>query len=86
VSRVRLLPFDKFDNESKIRRYRGPLLVIQGTSDEVVPFRQGQRIFALASGPKQSLWVPGAHHNDVLFTATQKYLDALHAFTASLGT
>jgi fermentation-respiration switch protein FrsA (DUF1100 family) len=85
LTRVRLLPFDKFDNESRIRQYRGPLLVIQGISDEVVPLRHGQRIFAIASGPKQSLWVPGAHHNDVLFTATQKYLDALHSFAATLG-
>lgn len=84
LTRIRLLPFDKFDNESKIRVYKGPVLVIQGTSDEVVPFRQGQRIFALASGAKQSLWVEGAHHNDVLFMATQKYLDALHLFARSL--
>lgn len=86
LTRVKLLPFDKFDNESKIRNYRGPLLVIQGESDEVIPLRHGKRIFALATGPKQSLWVPGAHHNDVLFTSTQKYLSALQAFASSLKT
>jgi fermentation-respiration switch protein FrsA (DUF1100 family) len=84
LTRVQLLPFDKFDNESKIKHYRGALLVIQGESDEVVPPRQGKRIFDLAQEPKQSLWVPGAHHNDVLFTASGKYLHALQTFAASL--
>lgn len=85
LTRVSLLPFDRFDNEAKIRQYRGPLLVIHGTSDEVVPLRQGQRIFAMAAGPKSHLWVAGAHHNDVLYTATQEYLDALHSFASTLG-
>lgn len=84
ISRVKVLPFDKFDNESKIRDYRGPLLVIHGQSDPLVPPSHGRRIFELASGPKQHLWIAGAHHNDVLFSAPQDYLAALQKFAASL--
>jgi hypothetical protein len=84
ISRVKLLPFDKFDNESRIRNYRGPLLVIQGQADRLVPPSHGRRIYELATGPKQSLWVPGAGHNDVFLTAPQDYLHALRTFAASL--
>ena len=84
ISRVKLLPFDKFNNESKIRDYHGPLLVIQGQADNLVPPSQGRRIFEMASGPKQCLWIAGAHHNDVLFTAPQKYISAMQDFAATL--
>lgn len=84
LTRVQLLPWDKFDNATKIQQVRVPVLVIQGDADEVVPYRHGQRIFELANEPKRSMWVHGAHHNDVLFTATSQYLDALREFAKSL--
>ncbi len=84
LTRVPLLPWDKFNNAAKIQQVHVPVLVIQGDADEVVPFRHGQRMFALAKEPKRSLWVHGAHHNDVLFTATSQYLDALRAFASAL--
>ena len=43
-----------------------PLLVVHGMDDEVVPFAAGQAVFAAASEPKQSLFVVGGRHNDVL--------------------
>jgi len=82
LTHIQLLPWDKFNNASKIRRVKVPVLVIQGDADEVVPFQHGQRIFELANEPKQKLWIHGAHHNDVLLTATQKYLDTLTQFTS----
>ncbi|HEX6879950.1 MAG TPA: alpha/beta hydrolase [Terriglobales bacterium] len=84
LTRLPLLPWDKFNNASKISEVKVPLLVIQGDADEVVPFRHGQELFQLANEPKQKLWVHGAHHNDVLLTSTQQYLAALNSFAASL--
>ena len=84
LTRVQLLPWDKFRNAAKIQQVRVPVLVIQGDADEVVPARHGRRIFELANEPKRSLWVHGAHHNDVLFTATSQDLDALRGFAKSL--
>lgn len=84
LTHVQLLPWDKFNNAAMIRRVHVPVLVIQGDADEVVPFHHGQRIFALANEPKRSLWVHGAHHNDVLFTASRPYLDALQQFASGL--
>jgi fermentation-respiration switch protein FrsA (DUF1100 family) len=84
LTRVPLLPWDKFRNAAKIQRVRCPVLVIHGRQDGVIPFWHGERIFTLARGRKQSLWVEGAGHNDVLFVAGKRYLQVVRAFAAEL--
>jgi len=80
ITRVQLLPWDKFENARKMRHIRQPVLVIHGRNDGIVPFWHGQRIYDLASQPKRSLWIDRAGHNDVLFVAQQQYFDALRDF------
>jgi len=68
---------DPFDNLSILQRYRGPLLVLHGRDDRIVPVAQGR---ALAGA------VPGAQfhelpcgHNDCRrpWSTVQTFLDAL---------
>jgi len=84
MTRVPLVPFDKFPNLRHLRDVKAPVLVIHGTADEVVPFGNGRRLFASARGPKQSLFVEGAHHNNVAHVAGRRYDDALHEFARLL--
>jgi len=84
LTRVRLLPWDEFDNASKIRRVHCPVLVIHGRADGVVPWWHGERIYQLASAPKRYLWVDHAGHNDVVIVAAQRYFAALREFSAAL--
>lgn len=84
LTRVRLLPWDKFDNASKIRRVHCPVLVIHGRDDQVVPWWHGERIYTLANEPKRFLWVDGAGHNDALLLATGRYFSALNEYVALL--
>lgn len=77
LTRVRILPFDKFANLEKMPRVKCPVLVIQGTADETIPFSHGRRLFAAAPEPKHRLWVEGAGHNDVVETAGEAYWQAL---------
>ncbi len=85
LTRVRLLPWDKFDNAAKIRRVHCPVLVIHGRNDEVVPWWHGERIYSLANEPKRFLWVDGAGHNDVLLLASQRYFTALKEYAGVLA-
>ena len=80
MTRVRLLPFDKFNNLARMPRVRCPVLVIHGTADRVVPFYHGQQLYAAASGPKRHLWVEGAGHNDLVEAAGETYWQALREF------
>jgi fermentation-respiration switch protein FrsA (DUF1100 family) len=79
-----LVPFDRFRTVDKLPRITAPLLVIHGTEDGVVPFWQGQRLYELAKGPKQRLWVDGAGHNDLGWVAGQEYWNALQEFATSI--
>jgi abhydrolase domain-containing protein 17 len=80
LTRVSLLPFDRFHNLRHIRRVRAPVLVIHGTEDEVIPVSHGRRLYEAAGQPKQALWIEGAHHNDVPFVAGARYWSTLAAF------
>jgi abhydrolase domain-containing protein 17 len=80
MTKIALLPFDRFHNLRHIRRVRAPVLVIHGTDDEVIPVSHGRRLYEAAAAPKQALWVEGAHHNDVPFVGGARYWTALAAF------
>ncbi|MFL5617781.1 MAG: alpha/beta hydrolase [Gemmatimonadaceae bacterium] len=80
LTKVTLLPFDRFHNLRHIRRVRAPILVIHGTADEVIPLSHGRLLYEAAGQPKQALWIEGAHHNDVPFVGGARYWSALTTF------
>lgn len=53
---------DPFDNLAAMRRYAGPVLVIHGNADEVVPFDHGRALHAAARYGKMIVYQAG--HND----------------------
>ena len=73
-----------FDSESKIARIRCPKLVIHGTSDEIVPFRLGRKLYDAAPEPKSFYAVQGAGHNDLIWTAGPEYVGHLREFLSRL--
>lgn len=85
LTRVPIVPFDKFANIYKIQRVRCPVLVMHGTADAVIGFWHGEKLFAAANEPKRSLWVEGAGHNDVMEVAGDRYSQALREFVELVG-
>ncbi|NKB46581.1 MAG: prolyl oligopeptidase family serine peptidase [Legionellales bacterium] len=55
---------DRYDSLSKITDVRSPLLILHGKRDDIVPFSQGQELFAAAAQPKQFLEYETVMHND----------------------
>ncbi len=56
------LVVDAFDNAAALRRWRGPMLVVHGVHDQVIPFAQGERLARTVPG---AALVPLAcGHND----------------------
>ena len=80
MTRVPLLPFDRFPNLRHVRRVRCPVLIMHGTEDETIPVAHGRRLYEAAWNPKQALWVEGAHHNDLAQVAGARYWSALDEF------
>jgi hypothetical protein len=84
MTRIRLLPFDKFDNLAKLPHVTCPVLVIHGMDDRTIPFGHGRRLYTAAPGSKYKLWVEGAGHNDLIEIAGEDYWRTLREFIAGL--
>ncbi len=82
---VSLLLVDQYPSEERIAAVDCPITMIHGRSDEIVPFRLGEKLFAAA--PEKSaegvaktfVELPGVHHNDLLLLAETEYLRAVEA-------
>ncbi|HSN67760.1 MAG TPA: alpha/beta hydrolase [Thermoanaerobaculia bacterium] len=82
ITRVPILPFDKFTNLRKIRKVRCPVLVIHGAADEIIPPSHARALFAAAPEPKRLAIVPDAGHNDLAWVAGEGYWETLREFAA----
>lgn len=61
---VSLLMLDRFENERKIADTHTPLLIVNGSSDKVIPPAQGSALYSLAKEPKEFHSIAGRGHND----------------------
>ncbi len=80
MTRFKILPFDKFDNLSKIAGIKMPVLIIHGNRDKVVPFWHGKKLYEAANQPKIFLPIPEAGHNNIPDVAAEKYGQAIDEF------
>jgi uncharacterized protein len=67
---VRLLMKDQFRSTDHIAAVTAPVLILHGTRDRVIPFAQGQMLFAAANVPKQFQELTGAGHEALFAPAT----------------
>lgn len=74
---VGLILTQEFDTLSKVPKIRPPLLVVHGTSDRVVPYEMGERLYAAAAGPKRFIKVEGGSHHNLSSVAGDQYRTAL---------
>lgn len=84
MTRVKVLPFDQFDNLAKAGRVHCPALVFHGTADEVIAFTHGQNLYAALPEPKRHLWIDGARHNDIFQRAGGQILREIQSFAGGL--
>ena len=60
-----LLVLDRYDNEQKIKRVIGSVIILHGDADAVIPYEQGQRLFDRSNDPKEFHLIPGRGHSDL---------------------
>jgi fermentation-respiration switch protein FrsA (DUF1100 family) len=82
LTRVPLLPFDRFPNYRDIRHVHCPVLVMHSHGDTVIGFWHGQKMFELANPPKHSFWAENADHNNM--QTAPGYMEAIRRFASSL--
>ena len=81
---VRLIMQNRFDSAGKINDYRGPIVVIHGTNDNVIPIESGRRLFQAANcDQKKLIEVPDLGHNDRLPPPfLQQVVDTIECFSS----
>lgn len=81
MTRIRLLFVDPFPNAEMIKQVKCPIVMLHGTSDSVIPYSQGRRLYDLAPEPKWFVSIDGAGHGDFIeMMGLQKYTAALRCF------
>lgn len=87
---VRWLLVDRYESIERIPNVTCPLLVIHGRQDRIVPFEQGERLFAAAPDeshdgrPKMFVELPDAGHNDIMYVAADDVEAAVAKFLENL--
>lgn len=69
-----------FDNATKIKSVKSPVLIISGTADTLTPPWMAAKLFAQARKPKQLYSVPGATHDDLVVSGGAAMEQTLRRF------
>ena len=64
---------DKFDNRAVLQEYTGPILIMHGKKDEVIPISQGEKLAQIA--PHATFIAYYCHHNDCPPNVTHYWVD-----------
>jgi fermentation-respiration switch protein FrsA (DUF1100 family) len=75
----------RFPTSRLLQQYTGPLLVIHGDADSIVPFKAGRRVFDSAPSPQKKFFtIAGADHNDLHLVNPTLYWQEIDEFVAAL--
>lgn len=75
---VNILVKDRYDNLSKISKIQCPLIIVHGTADSIIPYKQGEALFKAAPDPKSMITIEGGEHNNLHeFNAIEKVANLL---------
>src|SRR5258708_27305803 len=85
LTRIAILPFDRFPNYKRIGQVHCPVLIMHGLADRVIPVWHGQKLYDLANQPKHHFLAPAADPNDLDAVGGPGYIAALQKFGDSLG-
>jgi len=80
LTRIRLLPWDTFNNLRRIDDTGCPVFFVHGTEDRIVPIEHGRRLRREAPGNPPRLWIEGAGHNNLIDLAGERYWDRIEGF------
>jgi fermentation-respiration switch protein FrsA (DUF1100 family) len=78
---VRLMMHTRLDSTRIIGQFRGPLLQSHSTSDSIIPYQFGRRLFDAAHEPKRLITFSGIDHNELrptsYYATLQEFFEGL---------
>ena len=80
---VRWLSRYRYNTLKKMAAIHSPLLVVHSRDDEIIPFSNGEQLYAAANEPKQFLELRGGH-NDGFVVSENSYLQGMKTFLGNV--
>ena len=80
---AQVLVLDRYESFKKISGVHAPLLIVNGTRDEVIPSSQGKDLFNLANEPRKFYSIPNRGHNDAFDDFAPLSIDWLNKIAAA---
>ena len=79
---VRLLSRFRYDTRASLASVSCPVLVIHSPDDEIIPYKNGTRLFEAAKEPKSFLEIHG-NHNEGFLASGKLYIEGLDNFIST---
>lgn len=81
------LPIDwlahyKYDTQAYVSKTACPVLIAHSPEDDIIPFSEGEKLYASANQPKQFYSMRGDHNNGFIISGDH-YIEALASFVDS---
>jgi fermentation-respiration switch protein FrsA (DUF1100 family) len=76
---ARWLAYIRYDTRSYLKSVTAPVFVAHSPQDDIVPYEQGQALYAAANQPKQFLELAGGHNEGFIFMRAE-WVAALRDF------
>src|SRR5262245_19085966 len=80
---VRYVLKDRYETRTYIGTVHGPILILHGERDRVIPVAMGRQLFRLANERKRLATFPNAAHSDI-YTDGDRALDAVRQWVGAL--
>jgi pimeloyl-ACP methyl ester carboxylesterase len=75
----------RFDTVGLLEHFRGPVLVLHGNGDSIVPFMLGRELYDRLDTSKRFVEIEGADHNDLIDQSRADYWKPVIDFVAGLA-
>jgi pimeloyl-ACP methyl ester carboxylesterase len=75
----------RFETVKLLKDFSGPVLVLHGNRDSIVPFALGRELHDLLNSPKRFVEIAGADHNDLIDASRTDYWTPVLDFVRNLG-
>jgi pimeloyl-ACP methyl ester carboxylesterase len=82
---VGLILCDRFPSEDYLRNYHGPVAMLVGGQDNVVPERFGKRLYDSYDGPKRLWEFPQGNHGTVMLQSAQVWREIIEFWRTNRG-
>lgn len=81
MTKVRLLPWDRFDNIARLPSIECPVLILHGVQDRTVPFAHALQNQKVIQSRVETLWSEDAGHNDLIEQLGSAYWTTVLSFS-----